>query len=394
MDALRTVQPERGNDKNGIDENCVIPAGIAGIQVQGNAIMRGLMDFLKNYTLKYTPLSPIHIGTGDSYEPTNYVIDGDTLYEFDTGGAVAAFAERDRNELMKIVNGRSSDQMLKAVQKFFYDRRDNLKPWAVSAIPVLDGVASYYGERVGQIVQKEGNEKGKINKLEIDRTAYNPINRQPVLFGSSIKGAIRTALLNQTNNQQPLKLVEDWRTGKKRKENNQELQQRLFQFGPGKFELYPLRLLQISDGIWNQQDLLPTSQVLFKVNRKKELKRDKDGKEIFSQVQKNSNKGNLEILLECIPSWRYRAFSGQLGLQQLNQLPPAVTGKLPKNDLRFTVQQIAQSCSAFYYPILKKEMDILREREFIDPEWEKNIKALLSASKDKLMSGNAFLLRV
>ena len=29
------------------------------------------MSFLNHYTLKYTPLSPIHIGTGDSYEPTN-----------------------------------------------------------------------------------------------------------------------------------------------------------------------------------------------------------------------------------------------------------------------------------------------------------------------------------
>ena len=346
-----------------------------------------MTQFLNHYILKYTPLSPIHIGTGDSYEPTNYVIDGDTLYEFDTGGAVAAFSERDRDELSKIVNGKSSEQMLKAVQKFFYDRRDQLKPWAVNAIPVLDGVISYYFDRV-----KSGNKDH--NKLEIDRTAYNPINRQPVLFGSSVKGAIRTALLNQTNNQQPLKLVEDRRTGKRRKENNQELQQRLFQFRAGKFELDPLRLLQISDGNWNQQDLLPTSQILFKVNRKKELKRDKDGNEIFSQVQKNSNKGNLEILLECIPSWRYRAFSGQLNLQQLDQLPHGVAGKLPKNDLRFNAQQIAQSCSAFYYPILKKEMDILRERQFIDSEWEKNIKALLSASKDKLMSGNAFLIRV
>jgi CRISPR-associated protein Csm5 len=353
--------------------------------------MRGFMNFLQHYTLKYTPLSPIHIGTGDSYEPTNYVIDGGTLYEFDTGGAVAALSERDRSELSKIVAGRGNEQMLKAVQKFFYDRRDALKPWAVNAIPVLDGVASYYGERVGQIVHKEGNGKGKINKLEIDRTAYNPINRQPVLFGSSVKGAIRTALLDQINNKRSLQTVEDRKTGKKRKENNQELQQRLFQFRAGKFELDPLRLVQISDGIWNQQDALPTSEVLLSVNRKKELKRDKNGNEILSQAEK---KENLVKLLECVPAWRYRAFSGQLCLQQIHQLPPSTAAKMPKDNLRFTIQQIAQSCSAFYYPILKSEMDILHERGFINPEWETNIKALLSGMKNKLMSGEVFLLRV
>ncbi len=38
---------------------------------------------MKTYKLKLTALTPIHIGTGESYEPTNYVIDGGFLYEFD-----------------------------------------------------------------------------------------------------------------------------------------------------------------------------------------------------------------------------------------------------------------------------------------------------------------------
>ena len=46
---------------------------------------------LKHYNLKLTPISPIHIGTGQAYEPTNYIIDKDKvkdkeynyLYAFD-----------------------------------------------------------------------------------------------------------------------------------------------------------------------------------------------------------------------------------------------------------------------------------------------------------------------
>ena len=29
----------------------------------------------KNYKIKLKPISPIHIGTGEAYEPMNYVID-------------------------------------------------------------------------------------------------------------------------------------------------------------------------------------------------------------------------------------------------------------------------------------------------------------------------------
>lgn len=160
-----------------------------------------MSQFLKTYQLSYTPLSPIHIGTGDSYEPTNYVIDEGTLYEFDTGGTLAALTESDREQLNKIVNAHVNEDMLKAVQRFFHERREALKPWAVNAIPVLDGVARLYGK---QAANREGDGGQVLNKLEIDRTAYNPITRQPVLFGSSIKGAIRTALLDQINDKEAL----------------------------------------------------------------------------------------------------------------------------------------------------------------------------------------------
>ena len=48
------------------------------------------MNFLKTYHLAITPLSPIHIGCGEDFEPTNYVIDADKerLYGFDPGSTV------------------------------------------------------------------------------------------------------------------------------------------------------------------------------------------------------------------------------------------------------------------------------------------------------------------
>lgn len=361
-----------------------------------------MSDFLQHYTLTYTPLSPIHIGTGDSYEPTNYVIDDGTLYEFDTGGALAALTEADRNELNRIVNARANEDMLKAVQRFFYERRDRLKPWAINAIPVLDGVADLYGKRVGQTANRERGGSQVLNKLEIDRTACNPINRQPVLFGSSIKGAIRTALLSHVNNKQPLSrqdaekfVLENLQPyDRKQREREQKsvfprLNQALFQFRAGKFELDPLRLLQIADGVWNDCDGLPTAQVLVSVNRKKELKRDKNGNEIYSQAENNEN---LCKLLESIPAWRYRTFEGSLNIQTVKGLSDK--NKLPDDNLLFNIKNIASYCNKHYQPILEAEMEIMRGRGFLDKEWDKNIQELLTTSSNKLMSGEAFLLRV
>ncbi|MER2511055.1 MAG: RAMP superfamily CRISPR-associated protein [Nitrosomonas ureae] len=360
-----------------------------------------MSDFLQHYTLAYTPLSPIHIGTGDSYEPTNYVIDDGTLYEFDTGGALAALTESDRNELNRIVNGRANEDMLKAVQRYFYERREKLKPWAINAIPVLDGVANLYGKRIGQTANRESDGGQVLNKLEIDRTACNPINRQPVLFGSSIKGAIRTALLSHVNNKQRLspqdaeKFVLENLQPYERKQCEREqksifprLNQALFQFRAGKFELDPLRLLQFADAAWNDCDGLPTAQVLVSVNRKKELKRDKHGNEIFGQAEKNEN---LCKLLESVPAWRYRAFSGALNLQ--TTVGVMSKEKLPNENLLFNIRQIAAYCNDHYKPILESEIEVMRERGFLDSEWDKNMQALLSNLSAKSISERVFLLR-
>ncbi len=361
-----------------------------------------MTHFLHHYTLSYTPLSPIHIGTGDSYEPTNYVIDDDTLYEFDTGGAVAAFSERDREELLKTVNGQANEQMLKAVQKFFYDRREALKPWAINAIPVLNGVTNYYNQRIGQIANREGDGKQVISKLEIDRTAYNPVNRQPVLFGSSIKGAIRTALLSHVNQKRPLskfdaekfvlERLQPYERKQRLREQNKifpKLNQRLLEFQAGKFELDPMRLLQIADAYWNDTEQFATAHVVVSVNRKKELKRNKQGNEIFGQAEGNEN---LCKLLESIPAWRYRAFSGDLNLQNMAGIKNS--GKTPNPDLIFKIEQIAKYCSKHYLPILKSEMQIMRDRGFLDREWDTNIQTVLEIMKDKFLNGQAFLLRV
>ena len=339
-----------------------------------------MSHFLQHYTLTYTPLSPIHIGTGDSYEPTNYVIDDGTLYEFDTGGALAALTGTDRDELNRIVNRRINEDMLKAVQGFFYQRREALKPWAINAIPVLDGVANLYAKRVGQTANRESGDGQVLNKLEIDRTAYNPINRQPVLYGSSIKGAIRTALLDKVN---------QGRRAHERK-GLHEFQGRLLQYcdperGKLTLEQDPLRLLQLGDAVWNEAHKLPTTQVYLAVNRKKTPVLDKKG------VLRQAMGENLYQILECIPAFYANGFKGQLNIQRIEIDAPH---KLPAKSLRFNITEVVAACNQFYLPQLTSERELLQERGYGDAEWSKRLDELLNLAQNKIRAGNAFLLRI
>lgn len=347
------------------------------------------MKIKEMYRLLITTLSPVHISTGDSYQPTNYVISDGMLYEFDTGVVVDTLSSADRKQLLDISNQRPDHEMIKRVQQFFFERRRSLMERAVNYIPVLPGVAKLYAERIGQAASHEASGSQVVNKLEIDRTGYDVITHRPILYGSSLKGAIRTALLDKINNNAGLKKVKDGRTGEMRDENNMELQQRLFRYRPGKFELDPMRLVHLADAIWSGNGLHP-AQVYLAVNRKKAAVRDTSGKLIKSQAESRG----LYQLLECIPAWRYRTFTGQLNMQSVAGLDDKYTDKMPFKDLRFSINDIAKACNAFYTPILEKEIELMREGGYLDASWGKSIEKLMQKSTEKRQRAEVFLLRV
>ncbi len=351
------------------------------------------MSRFESYRMFITPLSPIHIGTGESYEPTNYVIEDGVLYEFDTGSVVDALSASDRKVLLDIANRKPDTDMIKAVQRYFHDRREQIMPCATNRIPVLSGVAKLYASRIGQTVNREADGKQVLNRMEIDRTSYNPITRLPVLYGSSLKGAIRTALLDGVNDGMGLQKVEDRRTGRPRNENNLELQQRLFRYQAGKFELDPMRLTQLSDAAWHEESGLPAAQIHVAVNRKKNEVKDKQGNIRKSQAESKE----LYQILECISGWRYRAFAGQVNVQSVDGLSETShkgQRQLPANDLRFKIEDIARACNAFYMPILEAENKLMRERGYLDSAWDKAVRALMTIARASVQRGEAFLLRV
>ena len=332
-----------------------------------------------SYRFHITPLSPVHIGTGECYEPTNYIIDSEAmLHEFDTGGVMAALDGAERRKLLAIASGRPGPGMIKDLQRFFYERRSQLADEAVNRIPVLPGIARLYADRVGQTTQREEGGHELINQLEIDRCAYDLVTRKPVLYGSSLKGAMRTALLDRINQ------------GERASEAKglHEFQGRLFHYlNPrGRFDLErdPLRLMQLSDAPWQGAPDEPAVQVYLAVNRKKAQVRDREGREVRAMAE------NLSRFRECVTAWGYRAFAGQLNLQRLTS-----SGDSQKQpDFRFDLGDISDACNHFYRPILDREIESLSARGFLDSAWADSIRTLLKAIESRMQQGQAFLLRV
>lgn len=332
-----------------------------------------MTHFLNHYTLKYTPLSPLHIGADESYEPGNYVIDDESgaLYSFDSQAALSGLSENDRQQLLGIVNGRSDETMLTKVQAFFHNHREKLLAFARQPIPTASGVKSLYEKRIGKTAQRV------INKLEIERTFYNPADAKPLLPGSSIKGAIRTALLDAINDGERLK---------DRNERNQQLQQRLLQ---GKFHTDPMRLVSIGDATWQGRPDKPACQVRFAVNRKRKPVM-KNGQLVKSQAETRE----LYQLLECIAPDHYRSFHGSLTLLDTRTIMQDGR-KLPPQPFHWTAKQIAEACNAFYMGLFWRELNAMKERHYLKTDWLNQLEQLMeNGLLKRLNQGEAFLLRI
>ncbi len=317
------------------------------------------MAFLQHHRLTITTLSPVHIGCNETYEPTNYVIDDDALYEFSPFDAVQVLDADERKKLQTIVDRKPDAEMLKRVQRYFYQRREALLAISPHYLPVGEGVAALYNSRIGQIAQRESQHNSVINKLEIERTAYHSINRLPFFPGSSLKGAIRTALLDQVNQGQKLS---------NSREKNSELQQRLFGYTFHDMHKDPMRLITLADAHWQQAEL-SASKIYFAVNRKKHPK------PTSRLMESRAEKGGMYQLVECVPALRYQCLHGSMTLHNVDSVKRH-HDKLPAEKFRWSIIDIAKACNAFYLPQLEKEQRLLEQLRYADPAWLERLNAI------------------
>jgi len=340
-------------------------------------------DFLNRHTLHLTPLSPLHLGTGEDFEPTNYVIKQDgidsyALYAFEPARAYDSLNETQQNELFEVAKKGDIQQIQKYFGKYpmpfikvAYNRGN---PASVST-----GVAEEYKERLGQTAQHENNGKKVSNQLEIKRTATNPHNHTPLIPGSALKGCLRTALMESYSEKQPP--TEDLSKEKATERYEKKLL--------GDFATDLLRLVKPSD-LFATNDT--ATHICYATNHKKKIVIGKDGKPAQSK--------GPPIRCEIIQHGQYRAFSGSLTLQNLllEHQPHLKDEKetLPAETCP-DLTRLVRAANRYHQRRFSKEATLFAERGLVatkEGSWLNRTKQLLAQIKPQLDNGEILLVRL
>jgi len=157
---------------------------------------------MANIRLKLTAISPIHIGSGEIYEPTNFVMDEGVLYHFRDEDFYMALPDIKKEAFMRIINENRSDSFVQ-VHKFVKDNKNIVKEITTGIVAVTNGLQKDYDRLLGRVRQLEGRGRDVdrvFNKFEIQRVQRKQVKTYANIYahtgyivGSALKGSISTA---------------------------------------------------------------------------------------------------------------------------------------------------------------------------------------------------------
>lgn len=333
-----------------------------------------MTEFLKEHKLHLTPLSPIHMGSGEDFEPTQYVIEKGFLQLFDPSNL--ALPQGLRAQLLQLaarslpLAKESSKRDNKAMAPFI-SYILGLHDWFKHNSTVIARSAYHY-VALSPIVAKEyeiafgkaRNEGEAINQFEIERAAYHPITGAVYIPGSAFKGMVRTTWLEHLATKEKSKITQ-LRPGKNLgKEYERELL--------NGFEKDPMRLFKPGDFMPQGNNVY--SVVQYSINKYKKQPEDA-----------TKDPMGLKVRRECIVEGQYRAFCSSTVLQQ-------TLGKIPVSQL--SIRELAKKCNQYYLKRFHQECSLMMNRGFLNIDWWQSTKALLSALDSKLQAGDLMLVRL
>ncbi|MGB9609827.1 MAG: type III-A CRISPR-associated RAMP protein Csm5 [Bryobacteraceae bacterium] len=198
------------------------------------------------YECRLIPLTPIHVGTGETIALEDYFLANGRLTRFHPPAVLRAMSEADRKRYLALLGGGDTNMS------------DALKLLRQCAQKAPD--AWIYSIEVGPASQQslaEALEKIDTRRGEVHPLFWNELTRQAVLPGSAIKGAIRTALLS-TAVARRLSRDSHWkqtweqklaaeRNSKALARQAEELERELFRRKEKDLESDPFRFIKVSD---------------------------------------------------------------------------------------------------------------------------------------------------
>lgn len=296
---------------------------------------------MKTLKLQCEILSPIHIGTGNELDPLSYLIQGGTLHRVSFERFISDMDEGERAEFEGLLDKGDLIRIRKYVSEHI-----NVYKNCLYSTDVSSKVVSLYNAKINDIQ----------NQLLINSFIRTEGESKPLIPGSSIKGAIRTAVISSLAQNSRLPKPKDYR------EEN-EFESIVLGYKDGKDD--PFRGLKIRDKIIN--DYSTIVREVKNVSKKRGGILQSNNMQIICETTHSSLTGK-PVEFETEMSFDEGLFSTRFLSKTL------------------TKEQIVKSCNDFYRDKMSKE----HEKFYKNSEVEQCSIQLLNIPLD----GNTFLIRL
>ena len=220
------------------------------------------MDIMESRRWKIKVLTPVHIGCGEVYEPFSFAIKDNKLLVFDMEQLLSALDEKTRREFSNICLMGTSDaivRMYRFVKRNVAERKDIIEKGIVKkTIDVTRALVEHYNSQIigtNQPAQRSyqsqqnrpfNNSSRIISQFQIYRTFFDPNSELPIIPGSSVKGAIRTAVLNARKNEVANKTPRNYQENQEKgRYNAKRLESEILRYK--EFQNDPFSLVKVSD---------------------------------------------------------------------------------------------------------------------------------------------------
>jgi CRISPR-associated protein Csm5 len=369
------------------------------------------MEFMQIHNLVVSTLSPVHVGCGVDFVPTEYVVDAHgTLHAFEPAAlATLKSAQQISNGIIAALDKGLPQEQLRAVHVALQRNCDEIGAVATTHVKLASGVFAHY--------KQTQDARTDFNKNGVERTSFNPFDQLPILPGSSIKGSIRTAILNARKSDKSVlpdqltkqifafnKMIEEYETnGKKhlrlkamhsKKDYEKALEgiekalakqtENLGTWLGGSFATDPLRALKVGDACSLDPQL--ERKICFCVNRNRAGRK--------SQAQSKGLYTRLEYVTEhqaalfeiAITMQNFTSIAGQC--KQNGELLAPTEANLT------SMPEVIRACNDYYLPRFEKDLQLTKA---LHPgsAWASSTETVMNIGlREEIKAGQVILLRV
>ncbi|MBP8992079.1 MAG: type III-A CRISPR-associated RAMP protein Csm5 [Spirochaetes bacterium] len=341
---------------------------------------------MKKYKIRLRPITFIHIGSGTTIDSLEYTFISSEFYRIN----INQYAERIRGnyqkEFVDLIENLTKSDYKNARKEFINSLNENVK--YLKKNNKGKGIISYIEdvcEDFGEIYNKSLD--NIENQMLIEEMVRSPSSNMPYIPGSSLKGAIRTAILSYIINKAGLKKQDfNYNYGNSNREpKDNEIQAMLLGYYDAKSD--PFKSMIITDSsIFAEKASIILSTYNYSINRKKKGKEAIMPMNILKEyIRRRTSENNVDdfsVDFKMIIKEEMFHYSDNIKKES----------RYFKNiESLFTKESISEACNLFYFN--KLELDYSKYFKDIDKTINLFSKDSIENEVDK-NSKNEFLIRL